>query len=74
MIKVTNTNCLAGMQCPSCKSDGPFKIAATALFTIHDDGTGEFGDVEYDGGSYCECPQCDFDGIVDDCKKGGIFI
>ena len=29
-----------------------------------------FGDIKYDVGSYCECPQCDFDGIVDDFKEG----
>ena len=23
---MTNTNCLAGFECPKCKSDGPFKI------------------------------------------------
>jgi len=61
-----NTNCLAGMHCPECKSPGPFKISATALFTITDDGTEEFGDIEYDGGSYCCCPACDHDGIVHD--------
>ena len=65
MTKAANTNCLAGMECPGCKSDGPFKIQATALFTIHDDGTEAFGAVEYDAASYCACPQCDFEGIVD---------
>jgi hypothetical protein len=70
MIKATHTNCLAGMECPGCKSAGPFKIAANALFTICDDGTEAFGDLEYDDGSYCVCPLCDFDGIVNDFKKG----
>jgi hypothetical protein len=70
MTKAANTNCLTGMECPGCKSVGPFKIAATALFIIHDEGTGEFGELEYDDGSYCECPQCDFNGIVWDFKKG----
>lgn len=61
-----NSNCLAGMQCPACGSHGPFKIAATALFTMTDDGTESFGDLEYDDGSYCLCPQCDHDGILAD--------
>jgi hypothetical protein len=61
-----NTNCLAGMRCPNCGSRGPFAVSATALFTIGDDGTEDFGDVEYDGGSYCECPACGHDGIVHD--------
>lgn len=59
-----NTNCLAGMQCPKCKSLGPFSISATALFTMNNDGTDNFGSVEYDGESYCQCTQCDHDGIV----------
>jgi hypothetical protein len=50
MIKSTNTNCLTGMECPGCKSDGPFTIQATALFTIHNVGTQALGDVEYDEG------------------------
>ena len=70
MSKAVNTNCLEGMECPGCKSDGPFKIAATVLCTIHDEGAEDFGEPEYDDGSYCACPQCDFDGIVWDFKKG----
>jgi hypothetical protein len=70
MTNTPNTNCLAGMRCPNCKSTGPFKISATALFTIGDDGTEDFGDVEYDGGSYCFCPACEHDGIVHDFMAG----
>ena len=33
-----NTNALAGMRCPNCKSTGPFEINATACFTVYDDG------------------------------------
>jgi hypothetical protein len=61
-----NTNCLVGMQCPNCKSLGPFSISATAIFTFSDDGTESFGDVEYDGGSYCLFIECEHDGIVHD--------
>lgn len=71
MTEIQNTNCLDGMQCPDCKSTGPFKISATALFTIGDDGTEDFGDIEYDAGSYCVCPECDHDGIVHDSQTGG---
>lgn len=66
MTNKPNTNCLAGMRCPQCQSTGPFRIVATALFTIGDDGADIFGDIEYDGGSYCVCPDCGHDGIVHD--------
>jgi hypothetical protein len=61
---MANTNCLDGMKCPKCGSEGPFKIAGTALFTVSDEGTEEYGDVEWDNNSYCHCPECDLDGIV----------
>jgi hypothetical protein len=70
MSAEVNTNCLRGMVCPQCKSTGPFRISATALFTITDEGADEFGDIEYDGGSYCVCDACDHDGIVHDFKTG----
>lgn len=63
-----NTNCLAGMQCPECKSYGPFRISATSLFVMYDNGSDDYHDVEYDDGSYCDCPECDHAGIVHDFK------
>ena len=66
-----NTNCLDGMQCPRCKSNGPFKIRATAFFTVTDDGTAEFDDLEYDDSNYCCCPECDEDGTVADFQARG---
>ena len=66
MSKRANTNCLTGFRCPECGSHGPFRIAATSLFTIHDDGAWDFGEIEYDDGSYCVCDRCDHDGIVRD--------
>ena len=66
-----NINSLATMQCPGCKSSGPFKISATALFTMDTHGADYFDDPEFDRGSYCICPQCDFDGIVADFRQGG---
>lgn len=61
-----NTNCLAGFRCPNCGSRGPFRISATSLFTISDDGSWDFGEIEYDSGSYCVCAACDHDGIIHD--------
>jgi hypothetical protein len=44
MMTIVNTDCMVGTQCPS---SAPFRIAATALFTISDDGAEEWGDIEY---------------------------
>ena len=62
-----NDNCLKGMQCPFCDSEGPFKIAARAWFTVHDDGTDvDYEDVEWDDSSGCLCLtyDCNFCGFV----------
>ena len=62
-------NYLADMQCPACKSRGPFKIAATSLFTMNSSGIVTFDDPEFDRGSYCECPKCGRGGIVEDFRN-----
>jgi hypothetical protein len=53
---MTNTNCLADMHCPDCKSEGPFEIYGAALFTVHDDGIAEYREAEWNDGSFCFCP------------------
>lgn len=35
---MANTNCLAGMKCPRCNSEGPFKIAVSIMAMVHDSG------------------------------------
>jgi hypothetical protein len=64
---MTNTNCLEGMRCPGCGSDGPFRISATVLVLVEDDGPADdLSGSEWDDGSYCECDACDHSGIVND--------
>ncbi len=53
-----NTNCLAGIKCPSCGSEGPVEVEATSWFTLEDDGTDDFGDVIYDERSPMRCSAC----------------
>jgi hypothetical protein len=51
-----NNNCLEGMQCPHCKSYGPFRIDACITVLVHDDGTeDEGGDYEWHKDSRCIC-------------------
>jgi hypothetical protein len=63
---MANVNILEGVRCPQCKSDGPFKIEATSLFTIYDDGAGDHEDVTWQDDSPCQCDNCDHSGTVKD--------
>ena len=64
---MTNENCLAGMQCPQCGSEGPFGIAVDVVMLVTDDGTEcQLGDQYWDSESYCECRSCLRAGIVSD--------
>lgn len=66
---VNNTNCLQGIACPKCKSQGPFKIDCHILMRVTDDGTEEMGgDTDWDDDSYCECFACGHHARVSDFK------
>jgi hypothetical protein len=53
-----NTNCLEHIKCPACGNEDSFRIAATTIATVIDDGVEEVGDMEWDDDSYAECKQC----------------
>lgn len=60
-----NTNCLKGMKCPKCWSEGPFSIRAEATFVVTDHGTDDVcQDVEWSDTSHCSCHNCGHDGSV----------
>jgi hypothetical protein len=63
-----NTNCLAGMRCPKCKSERKFLIRCSALMAVTDEGTDYCGDAETDweDDSFCACCDCDMTGEVKD--------
>jgi hypothetical protein len=63
---MTNTNCLENIKCPACGNEDTFRIAATAMFTVSDDGTEDHGDVEWDDDSYAECAGCYHHGTLKD--------
>ncbi len=46
-------------------------VSCTTLILLNDDGAWDFGDIEYDGGSYRVCDHCDRDGIVHDFQPEG---
>jgi len=59
-----NTNCLKGLRCPHCHSEGPFGINARADFKVEDDGTEYLGECDWDDDSYCFCHKCDHGNTV----------
>jgi hypothetical protein len=64
---MANVNILEGMQCPQCKSDGPYRIRAHVLVLMDDDGTlDDLSGSEWDFDSQCECEACDYAGTVKD--------
>jgi len=65
-----NTNVLAGMKCPKCRSLGPFRIAASCLAEVEDDGVESTTDFEWGDDSPCGCVSCGFDGTVAQFKTG----
>jgi len=65
-----NINCLAGLKCPKCGSLGPFEIQCSVVAVVHDDGTDEGRDHEWNDDSLCICHDgtCAFQGKVADFK------
>ena len=63
-----NDNCLEGMKCPKCGSEGPFRIWVSVEVMMHDDGSTDSpnGDQVWDNDSSCTCDECERRGEVRD--------
>lgn len=61
-----NTNCLEGIACPECKSEGPFAIHSCALVLMSDNGGEETTDIEWSPASAIACQACNHAGRVRD--------
>ncbi len=58
-----NNNCLEGIKCPICGSEGPFIIEVMTQVMMYDDGSDDYtSDIHWDGDSYMRCYRCDEDG------------
>lgn len=66
---MANTNCLQGIQCPSCQSDGPFSIVVSAWAKVSDDGIEETTEHEWGKGSTIICLGCNKQGTVLDFSR-----
>lgn len=62
-----NTNCLEGVKCPKCGPEDLFKIAASVIVEVSDDGTeDQGGGYEWDQQTFCQCCECDHGGKLAD--------
>lgn len=59
-----NENCLEGISCPKCGFEDGFNIRGESIFHVRDDGTAEFGDVDWDQDSLIVCRNCGHRGTV----------
>ena len=60
-----NSNCLADLQCPNCKSYEPLSITGVSVFKVFDSGTESHGDVEWDDDSFVKCGMCGFSAVLE---------
>lgn len=71
---MANKNCLIGMKCLNCGSEGPFMIHSMVWLKVEDDGTGEYYSPTWGEGSSCTCCACDFRGTVGECTIANIEL
>lgn len=71
-----NTNCLENIQCPECRNESHFKIAAVVIADVRDDGAEFHGDAEWHDNSAITCPECDHSGNVGEfrCRTVNVHI
>ena len=62
-----NTNCLAGIRCPKCGSEGPVIIEVPHQVVMGDEGAEDTGgDLHWDSDSYMQCVECEWEGTAKD--------
>ncbi len=66
---MTSSNCLENVCCPKCGQEDRFKIVALITCDVTDAGSEPIGDHEWDDHSATRCPECGFDGEMNDFRK-----
>jgi hypothetical protein len=67
---MANTNVLEGWACPACGSTYRFRITATAILTVTDDGVEGLEDPEWYGPNAVTCSSCGHFGVVREFSGG----
>lgn len=61
-----NNNCLEGIKCPHCGSEGPFVIEVQTQVLLYDNGSEDYNsDHHWDDNSYMRCFECDAEGTTE---------
>lgn len=55
---MANGNCLGGMACPECGSEGPFEIVSNVWAVVCDDGVQSVSQAEWEDDAACRCTAC----------------
>lgn len=55
---LTNSNVLEGVECPQCGQSASFEVVAKAWFTLSDEGTESYKEVDWDDTAPTRCPAC----------------
>jgi hypothetical protein len=66
---MTNTNCLEDIKCPACGNENSFRVAATTIATVCDDGVEDHSEMEWDDNSYIDCTKCCHHGTLRDFRN-----
>jgi hypothetical protein len=53
-----NTGHLEDLACPACGNDEALSIRVRTWMLVHDGGSGDHGDIEWDDDSECICDEC----------------
>jgi len=67
-----NENCLINIACPECGNRDQFRIEMKSMFTLRDDGTHGYEDMEWGQNAFCQCGQCQHEGKVRDFTFPGL--
>lgn len=57
-----------GLRCPKCRQTGYLNIECVVMAHVNDAGADYDGDVYWDNESPCICPECEWEGRVEDAE------
>jgi hypothetical protein len=70
---MSNTNCMDGLRCPTCKQEDELRVECIVVCKVTDDGSEAFGDLDFTDESCCHCPACEHEGTVKDFRRYRVF-
>ncbi|MEQ1731911.1 MAG: hypothetical protein ABL982_26350 [Vicinamibacterales bacterium] len=68
---MTSLREIFALACPKCGQDDALDIQIACMSQITADGSEPYGDHDWDGASYCSCPECGYSSDVADFTLDG---